>query len=158
MLRSSLISRSEFVDQRTLDFFGIYVIRIKMADFQKMDVKFSADMLLKLIEKFNGEYPEELNSFKEGEALELLSAEDLSTKLYRNFGVDVERVRSVLNKDALSQTDLVSLAHFAIEISNETPSVKTRKRSGADADGTSNKKKKQGEESTVSCFCFASQK
>ena len=113
-----------------------------MADLWKMDVKFSADMLLKLIEKFNGEYQEELNSFKDGEALELLRAEDLSTKLYKNFGVDVERVTSVLNKDALSQTDLASLAHFAIEITNETPSGETRKRSCADADMTSSKEKK----------------
>ena len=37
-----------------------------MADLRKIDVKFSADMLLKLIEKFNGEYSEELNSFEEG--------------------------------------------------------------------------------------------
>lgn len=70
-----------------------------MADLRKMDIKFSADMLLKLIEKFNGEYPEELNSFTEGKALEVLSAEDLATKLFKNFGVDVERVRSILNKE-----------------------------------------------------------
>ena len=114
-----------------------------MADLRKIDVKFSADMLLKLIEKFNGEYSEELNSFEEGEALELLSAQELSTKLYKNYGVDVERVRAVLNKDTLSQTDLVSLAYFATEITNETPSGETRKRSGADADGTSNKKRKK---------------
>ena len=86
--------------------------------------------------------------------MELLTAEDLSTKLYKIFGVDVERVRSVLNKDALSQTGLESLAHYAIEITIETPSVETRKSIGADANGTSNKKKKQGEESTVSLFLF----
>ena len=37
----------------------------------------------------------------------------------------------------------MSLAYFATEITNEIPSGEIRKRSGADADGTSNKKRKK---------------
>lgn len=77
-------------------------------------------MLLNLIIKFNSEHPEELNFFNEAETLECLSVEVISIRLFKRFEIDIERVRKIVNKDSLSQSDLVSLAHFAIDIANGT--------------------------------------
>ena len=58
------------------------------------DIKFSVDMLLG---KFNNSHPEELNTFKEDENLEVLSAELLGSRLYKSFRIDVEKIRHTLN-------------------------------------------------------------
>ena len=83
------------------------------------DVKFTADMILELLENFDKEYQGDLNSFKEGERLECLSAADISLRLNNRFKVDVDRVRAILKKEeALSQSELVFLANSATESAN----------------------------------------
>ena len=70
------------------------------------DVKFTADMILELLENFDKDYQGDLNSFKEGECLECLSAEDISLRLNKRFEVDVDRVRAILKREeALSNRD-----------------------------------------------------
>ena len=83
------------------------------------DVKFTADMILELLENFDKDYQGVLNSFKEGERLECLSSEDISLRLNKSFEVDVDRVSAILKRDeALSQSELVFLANSAIESAN----------------------------------------
>ena len=83
------------------------------------DVKFTSDMFLELLENFDKDYQGDLNSFKEGERLECLSAEDLAMRMHKSFEVDVDKVRAILKRDeALSQSELVLLANSAIESAN----------------------------------------
>ena len=61
------------------------------------DLEFSAEMKLKLITEFNNsQHTEDLNRFKEGENLEILSANVLSICLRKSFGVDALLTRKLL--------------------------------------------------------------
>ena len=42
-----------------------------------------------------------LNSFEVGENLECIEATTLATRLDRSFGLDLEKIRTVLNRDSL---------------------------------------------------------
>ena len=93
------------------EYFSVYVVASLIGV-----VKFTADMILELLENFNKDYQGYLNSFKEGERLEYLSAEEISMRLHKSFEIDVDRVRAILkSEEALSQSELVFLANFAIE-------------------------------------------
>ena len=83
------------------------------------DVEFSSDMILELLENFDGDFPDCLNSFNEGERLECLSSGDLSTRLQKSFRVDAEKVRNILKIETMTQSQLVLLTHSAIECANK---------------------------------------
>ena len=83
------------------------------------DVEFSSDMILELLENFDSDFPDCLNSFNEGERLECLSSEDLSTRLQNSFRVDAEKIRNILKMETMTQSQLVLLAHSAIECANK---------------------------------------
>ena len=83
------------------------------------DVEFTPDMILELLENFDKDYQGDLNSFKEGESLECLLAEDISMRRHKSFEVDVDKVRAILKRDeALCQSELVFLANFPVESAN----------------------------------------
>ena len=100
-----------------------------------------------------------LNSFKEGERLECLSAEDISLRLNKRFEVDVDRVRAILKREeALSQSKLVFLANSAIESANRhlNKAERTVKRKTSSS-AESNKRAKTEEPTEVikkNVFCF----
>ena len=96
------------------EYFSVYMMALLIGD-----IKFMADMILELLENFDKEYQGDLNSFKDVERLECLSAADISLRLNNRFEVDVDRVRAILKGDeALSQSELVFLANSAIESAN----------------------------------------
>ena len=112
------------------------------------DLEFSAEMKLKLITEFNNsQHPEDLNRFKEGENLEILSANMLSICLRKGFGVDVETLRHTLNKESFTQVELVTLAHHATEIANtvKQPEDHQARMRRATANDTAVKKQKSEE-------------
>ena len=114
------------------------------------DVKFTSDMILQLLEKMHGDFPENLNFFKEGENLECLDSSSLAIKLDKRFGIDTEKMRLLVHKDTWRQGDIVVLAHHAIAIANTV----TGKRPVSETSATTpqNPKKRKAEEPTVSCF------
>ena len=78
------------------------------------DVKFSAEMYFELLESYDKESSDELCSFKDDERLECLSSDDITTRLYKSFNVDVEKIRSaVKNEEPFAQTELVCMANVA---------------------------------------------
>ena len=103
------------------------------------DIKFTAELILELISEFNiNNHPENLNFFIEDEQLECLSASELASNLSNHFDLDVERLRQVLNKDLLTQQELIVLSHHAISLANKCPSDSKRKN-----EETGEKSKKQ---------------
>ena len=75
------------------------------------DIKFNAELILELISEFNiNNHPENLNFFIEDEQLECLSVSELASNLSNHFELDVERIRQVLNKDHLTQQELIRLS------------------------------------------------
>ena len=58
-----------------------------------------------------------LNYFKEGEGLDTLSNEELTTKLTKSLGIDLDKVAQILKKK-LTTEDLVNIAHIVIDIAN----------------------------------------
>ena len=96
------------------------------------DVKFTSDMILQLLEKMHGDFPENLNF------------------LDKSFGIDTEKMRLLVHKDTWGQGDIVVLAHHAIAIANTV----TGKRPVSETSATTpqNPKKRKAEEPTVSCF------
>jgi hypothetical protein len=59
-----------------------------------------------------------MNLFKEDENLDTLDKDELVRRLDKSFDMKLEKVRKILKKD-LDQTDLVKLAHCAIEVANQ---------------------------------------
>ena len=91
--------------------------------------------------------PYYLNSFKEGECLECLSAADISLRLNKRFEVDVDRVRVILKREeALSQSELVFLANSAIESANRhlTKAEQTVKRKTSSSAESNRRAKTEG--------------
>ncbi|KAK3086384.1 hypothetical protein FSP39_017669 [Pinctada imbricata] len=95
----------------------------------KQDCPFASDLFLDLIVKFQkADFvdPKELNFFKEGEGLETLSCETLEQNLEKSFSIDIEKVAAVTKKK-LTQRDLVTLSHIAIEMANQQTTSKKKK-------------------------------
>ena len=78
------------------EYFSVYMMASLIGD-----VKFTADMILELLKNFDKDYQGDLNSFKEGERLECLSAEDISLRLNKRFEVDVDIVRAILKRGGI---------------------------------------------------------
>jgi len=116
------------------------------------DFPFTADLILKLISKYQGDNhidEDNLNEFKDNEKLECISCDELEKRLDKSFKVDVEFVQTIV-KAKLKQSDLVRLAHFAIEIANEQ-SNKNRTNSDEESQATKDRqKKRKQDEPTVS--------
>ena len=94
---------------------------------------------MELISEFNLYFHLEiLNFFIEDEQLWCLSASELASNLSNHFELDVERLRQVLNKDLLTQQELIVLSHHAISLANKCPSDSKRKK-----EETGEKSKKQ---------------
>ena len=67
------------------------------------DIKFTAELIFKLISEFNiNNHSENLNFIIEDEHLECLSTSQLASNLSNHFDLDVERLRQNLNKDLLT--------------------------------------------------------
>ena len=88
------------------------------------------------------------NPFKEDENLKVLSAEVLGSRLYKSFGIDVEKIRHTLNKVTLTQSELVVMVHFAIKMANKSITESSKKRKVQAEEG--NPKKQKAAEPTVS--------
>ena len=83
------------------------------------DHPFDSEMLMDIIVMYQDiEHFETLNLFKEDENLDTLDTDELVRRLDKSFDMKLEKVRKILKKD-LDQTDLVKLAHCAIEVSNQ---------------------------------------
>lgn len=110
------------------------------------DFKFSSDLVLKLISKFQEDChvdEDELNSFKEDEHLESVSISELEKRLNKSFDLDLDFLQSI-TKTKFKQADLVKLAHFAISIANEqSKSVNSSSKKA---------KKRKADEPTVSFY------
>ena len=65
----------------------------------------------------DNEHFESLNCFKEDENLDTLDKDELARRLDTSFDIKLGKVRKIIKKD-LDQTDLVQLAHCAIEVAN----------------------------------------
>jgi hypothetical protein len=82
------------------------------------DHPFDSEMLMDIIVMYQDiEHFETLNLFKEDENLDTLDKDELVRRLDKSFDMKLEKVRKILKKD-LDQTDLVKLAHCAIEVAN----------------------------------------
>ena len=106
------------------------------------DFLFTADLILKLISKYQGDNhidEDTLNEFKDNEKLECISCDQLEKRLDKRFKVDVEFVQTIF-KTKLKQSDLVRLAHFAIEIANEQSN---KKRTNSDEESQATRQTKQ---------------
>ena len=91
------------------------------------DHPFDSEMLMDTIVIYqNNEHFETLNCFKEDENLDTLDKDDLARRLDKSFDIKLEKVRKFLKKD-LDQTDLVKLAHCAIEVANQKCGPQKRK-------------------------------
>ena len=115
---------------------SLYINMILTQDFE-----FSPDLILNLIKKFREETKhidsDNLHSCKEGEKLELLSAEELFRRVSKSFAIKREDIELILGK-TLGKKDIVAIAHFAIELAN----VSSKKRKLTDQQECDNKKSK----------------
>ena len=83
------------------------------------DNSFDSEMLMDTIVMYqDNEHFENLNCFKEDENLDTLDKDELVRRLDKSFDIKLEKVRKILKKD-LDQTNLVKLAHCAIEVANQ---------------------------------------
>ena len=64
-----------------------------------------------------------LNYFKEGESLDTLSNEELTNRLKKSLGIDLDKFAAIVKKK-LTTADLVNLAHIAIDIANDEKTTK----------------------------------
>ena len=84
---------------------------------------------MELVIKFRDEeHVETLNSFREGELLNITSEADIKMKMEKSFGLNTETLSKILHQE-LARKDWVNLAHWAIDIANKT-SAETQKRKG----------------------------
>ena len=105
-------------------------------------------MLMDTIVMFqDNEHFETLNCFNEDENLETLDKEELIKRLDKSFDINLEKVRKVLKKDDLDQTDLVKFVHCAIEVANQKCGSQKRKHPESNATKSSVKKGKTDEPS-----------
>ena len=106
------------------------------------DIEFSSDVTMELVIKFRDEeHVETLNSFREGELLNITSEADIKMKMEKSFGINTETLSKILHQE-MARKDWVNLAHWAIDIANKT-SAETQKRKG-EAKQTDCAKKKSG--------------
>ena len=111
------------------------------------DHPFDSEMLMDAIVMYqNNEHFETLNCFKEDENLDTLDKDDLARRLDKSFDIKLEKVRKILKKD-LDQTDLVKLAHCAIEVANQKCGPQKRKHPESSGTQSSSKKGKTDEPS-----------
>ena len=83
--------------------------------------------------------------------MERLASDVLASKLYEHFTVDVERLRQLLNKDTLIQSELVVLCHHAIGLANTNV---TAKRKGEETLDRPKKEKVAGPSVSFFFYCF----
>ena len=88
------------------------------------DLNFSSEMFINLVMQFQmGKFVDGdlLYYFKEGEGLDTLSNEELTTRLRKSLGIDLDKVAQSVKKKL---TDLVNIAHIAIDIANAEKTTK----------------------------------
>lgn len=135
---------------------NISVVQCKML--LTSDLKFSPDLVLDLIAKFQKDdhvEDEDLNCFKEDENLESVSENELLKRLEKSFEINLGFIEAIV-KNKLKHPDLVRLAHFAIQIANEHFAQKKTQKRAVPADKEKpdcpKAKKQKSDEPTVSCF------
>ena len=91
-----------------------------------------------------------MNCFKEDENLDTLDKDELERRLDKSFDIKLEKVGKILKKD-LDQTDLVKLAHCAIEVANQKCGPQKRKHPELSA----TKSRGKTDEPSLSDLCFS---
>ena len=115
------------------------------------DHPFDSEMLMDTIVMYqDNEHFEALNCFKEDENLDTLDKNELVRRLDKSFDIKLEKVRKILKKD-LDQTDLVKLAHCAIEVANQKCGPQKRKHPELSA----TKSRGKTDEPSLSDLCFS---
>ena len=79
-----------------------------------------------------------------------LSSDVFASKLLEHFTVDVKCLRQLLNKDTLTQPELVVLCHHTIGLGNKNVSSK---RKGEEIQDSPKRQKVAGQ-SVCFCYCF----
>jgi hypothetical protein len=85
--------------------------------------------------------------------LDTFDKDELERRLDKSFDIKLKNGRKIQKKD-LDQTDLVKLAHCAIEVANQKCGPQKRKHPESSATQSSSKKGKTDEPS-VSDLCFS---
>ena len=117
------------------------------------DTPLSMDKVFEILVKVREEgHVDKLNYFNEGHSLDVLSREDIETKLHKSFDIDVVSLSRIFGK-ALEVTELIRFAHYAIETANNVEKEKGKKRKTGQGSSES-KKLKKADELEVSSFIF----
>ena len=119
------------------------------------DTTLSMDKVFEILVKVREEgHVDKLNYFNEGHSLDVLSREDIETKLHKSFDIDVVSLSRIFGK-ALEVTELIRFAHYAIETANNVEEEKGKKRKTGQGSSES-KKLKKADKLEVSSFFFCS--